>query len=177
MLDRVFKYVKRHKGNRENIPVIKDHSGKLITEPLEKANALNSYFESTFSCKHNNPQIQSTDVGKPYTVSINCIRKRLAAIGRKKSVGPDGIPGEILKLGGEAMIPYLARLLDITMDNNSIPSDWKKAIVVPIYKGGDRPVVVNYRPVSLTSVVCKQMEYIIAGYLRNVWETSVSPWF
>ena len=72
-----------------------------------------------------------------------------------KSVGPDEIPGEILKLGGDAMIPYLARLLDITMNNNAIPRDWKKAIVVPIYKGGDRSVVGNYRPVSLTSVVCK----------------------
>jgi len=87
-------------------------------------------------------------------------------------VGPDGIPGEILKLGGEAMILYLARLLDIRMNNNAIPCDWKKAIVVPIYKGGDRSVVGNYRPVSLTSVVCKQMEHVIAGYLRRVWEMS-----
>ena len=70
------------------------------------------------------------------------------------------------------MIPYLARLLEITMNNNAIPGDWKKAIVVPIYKGGDRSVVGNYRPVSLTSVVCKQMEYVIAGYLRQVWEIS-----
>ena len=30
------------------------------------------------------------------------------------------------------MIPYLARLLDIVMNNNAIPGDWKKAIVVPI---------------------------------------------
>jgi len=39
------------------------------------------------------------------------------------------------------MIPYLARLLDITMNNNAIPSDWKKAIVVPTYKGADQSVV------------------------------------
>jgi hypothetical protein len=123
--------------------VIKDHNGKLITEPLEKAEALNSYFASIFICKYNNPQIQSTDVGKPFTVSINSIRKQLAAIGRKKSAGPDGISGEILKLGGEAMIPYLAKWLDMTMNNNSIPSGWKKAIVVPIYKGGDGSVFVN----------------------------------
>jgi hypothetical protein len=45
----------------------------------------------------------------------------------------------------------------------------KKAIVVPIYKRGDRSVVTNYRPISLTSVVCKQMEHVIAGYLRQVW--------
>jgi hypothetical protein len=44
--------------------------------------------------------------------------------------------------------------------------------VVPIYKGGERSVVGNYRPVSLTSVVCKKMEHVIAGYLRHVWDTS-----
>jgi len=77
-------------------------------------------------------------------------------IGRNKSVEPDHIPGAILKMGGEAMIPYLARLRDITNNNGTIPRDWKKAIVVPIHKGGDRSVVKNYRPVSLTSVVCKQ---------------------
>jgi hypothetical protein len=80
-----------------------------------------------------NTEIQSTDSSKPFSVNINVIRKRLSAIGNKKSVGTDGISGKILKLHGEAMIPYLARLLDITMNNNAIPGDWKKAIVVPIY--------------------------------------------
>jgi hypothetical protein len=64
------------------------------------------------------------------------------------------------------MIPYLARFLDIIMNNRSIPGDWKKAIVIPIYKGGDRSVIGNYRPISLTSVVSKLMEHVIAGYLR-----------
>ena len=31
-------------------------------------------------------------------------------------------------------------------------------------------VLGNYRPVSLTSVVCKQMEHFIVGYLRQFWE-------
>ena len=96
-------------------------------------------------------------------------------IGRNKSVGPDGIPGAILKMGGEAMIPYLARLLDITINNGTIPRDWKTAIVFPIHKGGHRSVVKNYRPASLTSVVCKQMEHVLAGYIRRVWEER--DWF
>jgi hypothetical protein len=65
-------------------------------------------------------------------------------------------------------MPYLARLLDITMNNNAIPGDCKKAIVVPIYKGRDRLVVGNCRWVSLTSVVCKEMEHLIAGYVGEV---------
>jgi hypothetical protein len=54
---------------------------------------------------------------------------------RNKSVGPHCVPGEILKLDGEAMTPYLARLLEISLNNATIPRDWKIATVVPIYKG------------------------------------------
>jgi len=68
------------------------------------------------------------------------------------------------------MTPFLARLLQITLNNATIPSDWKKAMVVPIYKGGDRLAIANYRPISLTSVVCKQLEHVTAGYLRQVWD-------
>lgn len=42
-----YKYVKLHKGNRENILAIKDNNGKLITDPTEKSNSLNSYYVST----------------------------------------------------------------------------------------------------------------------------------
>jgi hypothetical protein len=64
------------------------------------------------------------------------------------------------------------RLLNVTMNSNAIADDWKKAIMVPIYKRGDRSVAENYRPVSLTSVVCKQMAHTIAGYLRHIWDTN-----
>ena len=67
------------------------------------------------------------------------------------------------------MTPFLARLLEISLNNATIPSDWEKTIVAPIYGGaggGDRSAVTNYRPVSLTSVVCKQLEHVITGYLR-----------
>jgi hypothetical protein len=102
-----FKYVKRRKGNRENIPAIKGSNDNLITDPTEKPNSLIAYYASVFSCERKNPIIQSTDSAKPFTVTINIIRKRLAAIGGKKSVGPDGIPGQILMLVGEAMIRAL----------------------------------------------------------------------
>jgi len=68
------------------------------------------------------------------------------------------------------MIPYLALLLDITINNGILPCDWRRATVVPAYKSGDRSLVTNYRPVSLTSIVCKQIEHIIASYLRQVWD-------
>ena len=68
------------------------------------------------------------------------------------------------------MIPYLGRLLDITIKNGTLPADWKRAMVVPVHKCGDRSLVTNYRPVSLSSVACKQMEHVIASYLRQGWD-------
>jgi len=59
-----------------------------------------------------------------------------------------------MKLSGEAMTPFLVRLLEISLNNAAIPSDWKKTIAVPIYKRGDRSTDANY----------------IAGYLRQIWD-------
>jgi Reverse transcriptase (RNA-dependent DNA polymerase) len=47
------------------------------------------------------------------------------------------------------------------MEEKRVPSDWKKAIVTPIFKKGKRTEPGNYRPVSLTSVPCKVLEAII----------------
>ena len=97
--------------------------------------------------------LKYTDITQTFTIDTKIIRKRIAAIGKNKSVGPDRVSGEILKLGREAMIPYFARLLDIIMNNGTLPGDWKKVTVIPIHKGGGRSLVTNYRPVSLASVV------------------------
>jgi hypothetical protein len=110
----------------EELEKISRRSKVVMTIPSQ-----NQYYASVFSGERNSPQIQQTDSDNPFNVNINIIRKRLSATGRKKSVRPDGIPGVVLKLDGEAMIPYLARLLDITVNNRAIPGDWKNATVDP----------------------------------------------
>ena len=66
--------------------------------------------------------------------------------------------------------PFLARLLEVSLNNATIPSDWKKSHSGSYLQRGDRSAVTNYRPTSLTSVVCKQLEHVLAGYLRQVWD-------
>jgi hypothetical protein len=94
------KCVKIRKGNRENIPAMKDVSGRLVTDSLEKANILNIY-SSAFSCERSIPQIQHATSEEPFAVSTKNSRKRLAAISKNKSVWPDGISGEILNRVGK----------------------------------------------------------------------------
>jgi len=95
-----YKYVKRRKGSRENIPSIKDDSGRIITDPTEKANLLNFYYSTIFICEDNIPHTQGGNNTNPFAIDINTIRRRIRAIGKNKSLGPDRISGEIIKMGG-----------------------------------------------------------------------------
>ena len=118
--------MKRRKGNGETSPAIKDHNGTITTDSTDKASILNSYYASAFCCDHNTQKIQLVILGETFIINTKSFRKRLAKIGRNKSVRSDGVPGEILKLGWEAMTPFLARLLEISLNNATIQSDWKK---------------------------------------------------
>ena len=42
-----------------------------------------------------------------------------------------------------------------------LPTDWKKGNITPIFKKGSKTDPLNYRPISLTSVVCKILEKLI----------------
>jgi hypothetical protein len=152
---------KKRKGNMEIIPAIKDLNGSNITDTTEETNILYSYYASVFYFDHNMQEIKLANLDENFIIDTKVIRKKQIGMAR-------WIPGEIMKLVGEAMTPYLARLLETSLNNATIPGDWKKATVFPIYKGGDRSAVSKYRPISLTSVVCKQLEHDKAGYLKQV---------
>ena len=49
-------------------------------------------------------------------------------------------------------------------------ADWIRNDGVSCSQGVDRSLVANYRTVSLTSVVCKQMKHVIVSYLKQVWD-------
>lgn len=56
----------------------------------------------------------------------------------------------------------------MSLEEGKLPNDWKEAAVTLIYKSGDKTDPKNYRPISLTSVICKCMEGIFFdGELSN----------
>jgi hypothetical protein len=70
----VCKCVKRWKGNRDIIPVIKDHNGTNNTDTTEKANILNSYQASVFCCDHDIREIKLTNSGETFIINTKSSR-------------------------------------------------------------------------------------------------------
>ena len=82
-----------------------------------------------------------------------------------KSSGVDGIPPKPLKEIVEQISTQLANLFNLSLEEGIVPSEWKEANITPLFKKGSRNKPENYRPVSLTSVVCKLLETLIRDHM------------
>ena len=68
----------------------------------------------------------------------------------------------------DASLLLLLNIFNKTWSSGNFPSDWRKAIVIPIPKPGKDPTnPTNYRPIALVSCICKTMERMINR--RLVW--------
>jgi hypothetical protein len=56
------------------------------------------------------------------------------------------------------------------METMKLPVYWKEANVTPLHKKGPKNLVENYRPISLTSIVCKTMEKFIRDCILDHME-------
>ena len=93
----------------------------------------------------------------------------LSKLRSDKSMGPDGMAPRLL-IESKDLISYPLQayiLFRKSLDESVVPEDWKEAIVTPIFKQGSRNRAENYRPVSLTCLVCKVYKIIHSTVIRQ----------
>ena len=94
------------------------------------------------------------------------VQEVLQELDVNSSGGSDGVHPRFLKeLAAELACP-LAHLFNSTLQDGMLPKEWLTSVVVPVFKKGSRFVPINYRPISLTSPVCKSLERIIVKLLN-----------
>ena len=92
------------------------------------------------------------------TPSLNEVKKAVDRLRGGKAPGVCNISAELLKAEGEAMIRGLHAVLTAVWQIGTVPSDWKRGLVIPIWKGkGDCQDCNNYRGVTLLSVPGMQL--------------------
>ena len=82
-----------------------------------------------------------------------------------KPPGADGVSPKILKEITSSIISPLTKLFNLSLQLKQLPNVWKEALITPIFKKkGSAQDVTNYRPISITSVICKDMEILNVCY-------------
>ena len=166
-----WKYIRAKKQDKHDIPTLLI-GDQTIHHAKDKANALNNHFKSVFTKENllTMPTMDSnTEVPNMTDISISQsgIHKLLITLDTNKASGPDRISPYILKHCADEITPILHIIFNHSLSTNSLPSDWLKANICPVFKKGNHSSVSNYRPISLTSICAKVMEHIIYHSIIN----------
>ena len=134
---------------RDKVGPLENNKGNIISDgfPLNK-------FEGNIS-EH---------LGQLF-VTPEMTAKKIKKMKDDKSPGVDGIPPKLLKEIVEQISTPLAICFNLSLEEGIVPSEWKEANITPLFKKGSRNKPASYKPVSLTSVVCKLLETLIRDHM------------
>lgn len=101
------------------------------------------------------------------SIDPNGVLKLLQNLKVDKAAGPDLLKPIVLKELRHEILDIVSLIFQKSLNTGQVPSDWTKANVSPQFKKGDTSDPANYRPISLTCVLCKLLEHIIASSLST----------
>ena len=164
-----YKYAKSKMTVKEGVGPIEDENGNLIRDEKTMAAEFNKFFKSVFTEEDTEhvpePEQLYTGTNEERLDDINLteerVLKKLKLINPSKSPGNDNLNNSILKETAEEIAKEVTEMFRKSLDETSLPEDWRSSNITPIYKKDSRRKVDNYRGVHLTSQLCKTMESLI----------------
>ena len=163
-------YIKSQTTVSTAIPCIKKHDGTVAMHDCDKASVFLEYFSSVFVNDNNViPEFTSTcnDSLDSFVCTTRDIIKVVMKLKSTSSPGPDGITCAFLKNVLANIASPLCKVFNKSLSEGVLPQDWKVAHIIPLFKKGDAQLASQYRPVSLTSIICKILERIIRTQLLD----------
>ena len=185
---KLFSFLKNSRCDQQGIPPLK-HDNILYSDTKTKANLFNQQFNSVFTPKEplslsrlasmrvqdlkkagglpsdtTPDSLQDSATNMPeINFSENGLMKLLQNLKPGKAAGPDKLKPLLLRELREEIAPIIQIIFDRSLKTGKLPADWMKANVMPVFKKGDKSLAANYRPISLTCILCKVLEHILAS--------------
>ncbi len=161
-----YKYVQSKTRVRAGVPDL-TYNNVTACSDYEKAETLNNFYKGVFTLEDKDHVPSPTNIFPgPNLMDIeiteDMVKKKLDELNHNKSPGSDGHHPRILSEMKEILIKPLTHLFKLSLSEGYLPNSWREANITPIFKNkGNRSQPTNYRPVSLTSVICKLLESLI----------------
>ena len=167
-------YVNNVKREHSPISLLIAPNGSHCSSDVEKCNILNKQYSSQFIKEAINttpdPNYWCEHGMQLPIITSEGVQKLLNGVNPHKACGPDNFKPAILKNCASELSPILTAIFNQSLTTGELPLDWKKADICPIYKKGPKTNPENYRPISLTSCVCKILEHILVSNIMSHFE-------
>jgi len=170
----------RRKGDNE-VGRVCDDSGQVLCEEEEVRKRWKEYFAALLQGEgvQQNEHKRNASVGEvpaeatDEKISVEEVRSSICRLKNGKAPGVCGITGGMLKAGGEAVVQWLHKIVDLAWSSGNVPMDWQKAVIVPIHKKGSKTQCKNYRGISLLSIPGKVYASVLEKRIRAITERKV----
>jgi hypothetical protein len=156
-------------GKKKNTDGISSlmHGGNKYTEPIDIANCLNSFFTNLPLpiplCPTNFKEPQSMNPCSLYLFPTSNaeVAELINSLKTNSAPGIDNITPKVIKRLKFKLVPILVCLMNAIFATGRFPCIFKRAIVTPIFKSGNREDPSNYRPIAILPVYSKIVEKLI----------------
>ena len=169
-----FNYLKSVNDTSQTVGPLRNATGGLEFEEKQIATILNRNYSEVQNMSHpkqfeweDHPP-ESEDKLTDMRFSPLDVARKIHRLRNKGSYGIDGITTTMLKMAVKLISTPLSLIFNRIMAEGYCPKRWKFTKMRPLYKGGSNPKEdpSSYRPVGLTSVVCKLLEALVLDKLR-----------
>ena len=160
-----YSHLNNQTKSRAQVGPLENQDGIQVSDPQGMCHILNAQFSSVFTKEDTTTllspeQVCNTEVQTPL-ITEGMFKKRLSVIKKNGACGPDNITQRVLAELQDVIASPLCLIFNKSLQTGVVPEDWKIANVTPVFKKGRRSVPENYRPISLTSIVCKILESFV----------------
>ncbi|KAL5254348.1 hypothetical protein ACHWQZ_G013958 [Mnemiopsis leidyi] len=161
-----YAYLRNKRQVKSSIVSLDRGDGTRTDTTAESAEVLATAFSSVFVHEPPGPlpKNESLEVNDcvidDMVIRSSDVKKQLLKLNIFKSSGPDGVHPKLLKslANDDRFVEAVTQLYVKCSETGILPEIWKSASVVALFKKGSKSDPLNYRPVSLTCILCKLQE-------------------
>ncbi|KAL4142987.1 hypothetical protein QTP88_005369 [Uroleucon formosanum] len=175
-----FKTIGQYKGFNPILKATKGNNGDILMESSDKFKRWREYFIDLLNTELPVDPIENAhyQTAEPMISDITLEEVKIAINSLKnwKAPSSDNIPAELIKCGGVEMHKSIFKLCQKIWEEEQMPEDWKKVIIIPIYKKGDKTECGNYRGISLLNLAYKVLSKVLMNRISPYIEENLGEY-
>ena len=100
-------------------------------------------------------------------ISLEELRRIVFSMPNKASSIDDDLPIYAIKIAFPVIGRILLQIINNSIVTESVPNRWKRAVIIPLHKKGDKSDPSNYRPITNVPTICKIIEKVVHHQLNQ----------